>query len=84
MIEHRWPIPYEPDALRPDQATPSLRIATSAAMLAAKLKGEALGESVDLQTLSQLIDSLPSQQQSQMRVQQLKLMIEQARQMSQQ
>jgi hypothetical protein len=51
-------------------------------MLAAKLKGEALGESVDLQTLSQLIDSLPSQMQSQTRVQQLKLMIEQARQMS--
>ena len=84
MIEHRWPIPYEPEAARPDQATPSLRIATSAAMLAAKLKGEALGESVDLQTLSQLIDSLPSQHQSQTRVQQLKLMIEQARQMSQQ
>lgn len=83
MVEHRWPIPYEPEAARPDQATPSLRIATTAAMLAAKLKGEALGESVDLQTLSKLIDSLPSQNQSQMRVQQLKLMIEQARQMSQ-
>ncbi len=83
MVEHRWPIPYEPEAARPDQATPSLRIATTAAMLAAKLKGEALGESVDLQTLSQLIDSLPSQNQSQTRVQQLKLMIEQARQMSQ-
>jgi Mg-chelatase subunit ChlD len=84
MVEHRWPIPYEPEAARPDQTTPSLRIATTAAMLAAKLKGEALGESVDLQTLSQLIDSLPSQNQSQTRVQQLKLMIEQARQMSQQ
>ena len=82
MVEHRWPIPYEPEAARPDQATPSLRIAATAAMLAAKLKGEALGESVDLQTLSQLIDSLPSQHQSQPRVQQLKLMIEQARQMS--
>lgn len=83
MVEHRWPIPYEPEAARPDQATPSLRIATTAAMLAAKLKGEALGESVDLQTLSRLIDSLPSQNQSHTRVQQLKLMIEQARQMSQ-
>lgn len=82
MVEHRWPIPYEPEAARPDQATPSLRIATTAAMLAAKLKGETLGESVDLQTLSQLIDSLPSQNQSHTRVQQLKLMIEQALQMS--
>lgn len=84
MVEHRWPIPYEPEAARPDHATPSLRIATTAAMLATKFKGEAMGESVDLQTLSQLIDSLPSQNQSQTRVQQLKLMIEQARQMSQQ
>jgi len=80
MVENRWPIPYEPNAVRLDQATPSLRIATAAAMLAAKLKGEALGETVDLQTLSQLIDGLPSQIQSHARIQQLKLMIEQARQ----
>ncbi len=33
MIENRWPIPYEADAPRCDQAAPSLRIATSAALL---------------------------------------------------
>lgn len=81
MVEHRWPIPYEPDAARPDQATPSLRIATAAAMLAAKLKGEALGETVDLQTLSRLIDGIPSHMQSNLRIQHLKAMIEQARQL---
>ncbi len=81
MVEHRWPIPYEPDAARPDQATPSLRIATAAAMLAAKLKGETLGETVDLQTLSRLIDGIPSHVQSHLRIQQLKAMIEQARQL---
>ncbi|MFO0977900.1 MAG: von Willebrand factor type A domain-containing protein [Planctomycetaceae bacterium] len=81
MVEHRWPIPYEPDAARPDQATPSLRIATAAAMLAAKLKGEALGETVDLQTLSRMIDGIPSHMQSNLRIQQLKAMIEQARQL---
>lgn len=81
MVEHRWPIPYEPDAARPDQATPSLRIATTAAMLAAKLKGEALGETVDLQTLSRLIDGIPQHMQSNLRIQQLKAMIEQARQL---
>ena len=59
MVENRWPIPYEADAPRPDQAAPSLRIATSAAMLAAKLRGEPLGEAVDLQTLSQLMSGLP-------------------------
>lgn len=81
MIEQRWPIPYEPNAARLDQASPSLRVATTAAMLAAKLKGEPLGASVDLPTLSSLIDGLPSQTQSQTRIQQLKAMIEQARQL---
>jgi Mg-chelatase subunit ChlD len=82
MIENRWPIPYEADAPRPDQATPSLRIATSAALLAAKLRGEPLGESVDLQALSHLISSLPEQDRNDTRVQQLQQMIEQARQLN--
>ena len=82
MIENRWPIPYEADAPRPDQAAPSLRIAASAALLAAKLRGEPLGETVDLQTLSQLMSGLPDQDRNNTRVQQLQLMIEQARQLS--
>ena len=82
MIENRWPIPYEADAPRPDQAAPSLRIAASAALLAAKLRGEPLGETVDLQTLSRLISGLPDQDRRNTRVQQLQLMIEQARQLS--
>ena len=82
MIENRWPIPYEADAPRPDQAAPSLRIATSAALLAAKLRGEPLGETVDLQTLSRLISGLPDQDRNHTRIQQLQLMIEQARQLS--
>ena len=82
MVENRWPIPYDADAPRPDQAAPSLRIATSAAMLAAKLRGEPLGEAVDLQTLSHLIAGLPPQDRNDGRVQQLQQMIEQARQLS--
>lgn len=82
MVENRWPIPYEPDAPRPDQAAPSLRIATSAALLAAKLRGEPLGEAVDLGALSELVSGLPIQEQNNTRVQQLKQMIEQARQVS--
>jgi Mg-chelatase subunit ChlD len=82
MIENRWPIPYEADAPRVDQAAPSLRIAAAAALLAAKLRGEPLGETVDLPTLSNLISGLPSQDQNNTRVQQLKLMLEQTRQMS--
>jgi Domain of unknown function (DUF3520) len=84
MIEQRWPIPYEANALRPDQAANSIRLATAAAMLAARLRGDALGETVDLKSLSDLIAGLSGQQQYDPRVQQLKLMIEQARQLSEQ
>lgn len=82
MIENRWPIPYEANAPRPEDATPSLRIATSAALLAAKLRGEALGDSVDLKKLSQLVSGLPEANQQDKRIQQLQLMINQARQLS--
>ncbi len=81
MIENRWPIPYEPDAPRLEQAAPSLRIATSAALLAAKLRGEPLGETVDLKTLSRLISELPEQHRSDTRVRELQQMIEQTRQL---
>ncbi len=84
MVEHRWPIPYEAHAQRPDQASPSIRLATAAAMLAARLRGETLGETVDLRTLSDLVAGLPDAQQLDPRVQQLKAMIEQARQLSEQ
>ena len=80
MVEHRWPIPYEAAAPRPDQAAPSLRIAASAALLAAKLRGEPLGETVDLRTLSDLIAGLPDPDRNADRVQQLHQMIQQARQ----
>lgn len=79
MVENRWPIPYEADAPRIDMAAPSLRIATAAALLAAKLKGEPLGESVDLKTLSNLIAGLPERQRNIKRVQQLQQMINAAR-----
>ena len=82
MVESRWPIPYQANAARIDQATPSLRIATSAAMLAAKLRSEVLGQSVDLKTLSQIMSSLPEENNQVKQVQQLRLMIEQARQLN--
>jgi len=82
MIENRWPIPYEAAAPRPDQAVPSLRVATAAALLAAKLRGEVLAETVDLKTLSDLIAGLPDQDRNADRVRQLHQMIQQARQLS--
>ncbi|MCA9136958.1 MAG: von Willebrand factor type A domain-containing protein, partial [Planctomycetales bacterium] len=82
MIENRWPILYEANAPRPDQATPAIRIATSAALLAAKLRGEPLGETVDLKTLSDLISGLPDRNRNSDRVGQLRQMIDQTRQIS--
>ncbi|MFC1757378.1 YfbK domain-containing protein, partial [Planctomycetota bacterium] len=82
MVENRWPIPYEADAQRADQSTASLRIATSAALLAAKLRGEPLGESVDLKSLSNLVAALSDQDRNAPRVQELHDMIEQARQLT--
>lgn len=81
MVENRWPIPYIADPPRPAQATPSMRIATCAAMFAAKLRGDAIGESVELSTLAQLLSSLPPSNLNATRVLQLQQMIEQARQM---
>ena len=80
MIEHCWPIPYEPNALRSSESTPSLRVATSAAMFAAKLRGGPLGGTVDLKTLSNLVAGLPEAEQNKNQVKQLRLMIQQARQ----
>ncbi|MCF6313421.1 MAG: von Willebrand factor type A domain-containing protein [Verrucomicrobiales bacterium] len=79
MIENRWPIPYQADAPRLDQAAPSLRIASTAALFAAKLKGDPLANNVDFTALSQLIGGLPPRQRNNKRVQQLQQMINVAR-----
>ncbi len=82
MVENRWPIPYQPDAPRTDQASPSLKVATTAAMLAAKLKEDPLGGTVELQKLTELVNGLPQQTRQASRVQQLQQMIQQAREIS--
>lgn len=82
MVEHCWPIPYQRDPPRSEQASPSLRLATAAALFAAKLRGEPLGESVDLQVLSDLVIGLTNPTDTSDRVRQLQLMIQQARQIS--
>ncbi|MFK7738052.1 MAG: von Willebrand factor type A domain-containing protein, partial [Pirellulaceae bacterium] len=79
MVEQRWPIPFEPNASRMDQASASLKIASAAASLASKLKGDALGERVDLKAVAESIAGLPAKFQNNERVQQLQAMIELAR-----
>ena len=82
MVEHCWPIPYEANTQRPELAAPSVRIATTAAMFAAKLRGGPLGGVVDLKTLSNLVAGLPERHRNAKRVQQLQQMIQQARQLN--
>ncbi|MEO1529904.1 MAG: von Willebrand factor type A domain-containing protein [Planctomycetota bacterium] len=81
MVENRWPIPYEADTPGLDVAPSAIKIAGTAALLAAKLRGEPLGESVDLKTLAGIVASLPPTDRSQ-RVDELQNMIQQARQLS--
>lgn len=79
MVENRWPIPYESNTPRLDQAEPSMQLAASAALFAAKLSGGPLADSVDLAELQKLLSKLSEQCASQPRVQQLRNMIEQAK-----
>jgi len=82
MIEKRWPILYEASARSHDLASPSMKIATAASLVATKLKGEALSDTVDLKVLANLIAGLPPQHGNNQRVEMLRAMIQQARQLS--
>lgn len=82
MVERRWPIPFDANAPRIDQATATMKLATAASMLAAKLGGTAIGEAVDWESLSRMTADLPEEFQAMARVQQLRQMIQQARQIN--
>lgn len=79
MTERRWTIPYQSHPARPEQASPSMQVATAAAMLGAKLKGGASGDLVDLNELSQIVSQLPQAWREKPRVVELTKMIESAR-----
>ena len=79
MIERRWPILYESNTPRLEQAQASMQLAASAALFAAKLSGGPLADSVDLAQLQKLLSNLSEQCANQPRVQQLRSMIEQAK-----
>ncbi len=79
MIDRRWPIPYERNAPRLEQAEASMQLAASAALFAAKLSGGPLADSVDLAQLQKLLSNLSEQRADHPRVQQLRSMIEQAK-----
>ncbi len=78
MVERRWPILYESNTPRLEQAQASMQLAASAALFAVKLSGGALADITDLTQLQYLLAKLPERIASQPRVQQLRAMIEQA------
>ncbi|MDA9778643.1 DUF3520 domain-containing protein, partial [Rubripirellula sp.] len=81
MVEERWPITFDGNVPRMDQATESMKLAGSAALFAMKLKDDARSETVDLSFLREVLGALPSQRQQDPRVLALQQMVDQARQM---
>ena len=79
MVERRWPILYESNTPRIEQAQASMQLAASAALFATKLGGGPLADNVDLAQLQNLLTTLPEQISNQPRVQQLRAMIDQAK-----
>jgi Mg-chelatase subunit ChlD len=82
MVEKRWPIAYESTPSRLDQAPSSLKLATASVLFAAHLKGEPLGENVDLKVIAETLGSLETPYSNVERVQQLRQMVESARQIA--
>ncbi|MFT5464992.1 MAG: hypothetical protein ACI8UO_000078 [Verrucomicrobiales bacterium] len=79
MIEKRWPIPYQPTTPSINDAQDSVRLATAAALFAARLKDDPVGGSAEFKGLAQIVNGLPARVRETPRVQQLLMMIEQAR-----
>ncbi len=78
MVERRWPIPFESNTPRLEQAQASMQLAAAAALFAAKLSGGPLADYVDLAQLQKLLSARSQQAADPTRVQQLRTMIEQA------
>ncbi len=79
MVERRWPIPYDPSTAYIDQASPSVRLASAAALFASRLKGEPLGELVQMRDIARILAGLPGTYQESERVQEFREMVNHAR-----
>jgi len=81
MVERKWLIPYQREAPALVSSSPSLQLASTAALFAAKLKGGPLGDVVALDELAALSGELPGKWQSREAVASLRSMIETAREL---
>jgi secreted protein with Ig-like and vWFA domain len=82
VTEQSWTIPYDPQAPALDQASPSMQLATTAALIAEKLRGGPLAEALDMDALAPIVGRLRGDYAGQTRVQDLATMFEQARRMT--
>jgi len=76
MVERSWPMPYEAKPRAFDQASPSMQLAATAALLAEKLRGDS---QVDLDALAPVIHNLRGHYPNQARVTELIQMVERLR-----
>ncbi len=76
MVERSWTMPYDARARAFDQASPSLQLAATAALLAEKLRGDS---QLDLTALAPVINNLRGHYPNQERVGELIQMFEQMR-----
>lgn len=82
MIEWEWTIPYEAQVPRLEDSAPSLRLASSAALLGEKLKGSQIGQAVEMARLGNLINDLPHDFPADKRVKELVQMASKVRELS--
>ena len=80
MVERSWPLSYDPQAPAFDHATPSMQLAGVSALLAEKLRGGSVADSIKLGDLVPVISTLRSHYASEPRVQELVTMFGQLRQ----
>lgn len=79
MVERSWTMAYDPQTPAFDQASPTMQLAGSAALLAEKLKADAVASYVDLQPLYPIVNSLRGAFPNNARVKDLGAMFEQTR-----
>jgi hypothetical protein len=82
MMERRWTIPYEAEALRLEKAGPAMQLAATAMFLGEKLRGSAEGEAVDLRELARIGNRLPGGYPADARVRDLLEMVREVREMA--
>lgn len=82
MVERSWPMAYEPNARAFDQASPSMQLAGTAAMLAEVLSGGPVSQLVDFERLAPVVNGLRSHYANEPRVRELVTMFEQIRKMT--